>query len=331
MPKHRIEIAPSATTIFSFATFFFLVAVCSAEDPYRYFTWAITYGNIYPLGFLQQVTLYLYFCISTLLRTIISSLTYTTTCLNPFSSLGGFGGIRILSRRSIPVPFPEPAADYTALIGDWYKYNHTLLKDVLDQGMMIKRPEGILVNGRGWNGATFRWNKKNTVGNSRASIECRVKEGKHKPPRRIHGSFCRTNLTASGPRPILKVHITMVKSHHSNNSPCQLCRSNNGKQRLLQDWSVFRLGSISDYPIAAGMYLDTSVMAADFRAFTEIVFENHEDLVQTWHLDGYNLFIVGMGGGKWTTASRSQYNLKDAVWRCTTQVYTKSWTTIMWL
>ena len=39
---------------------------------------------------------------------------------------GGFGGIRVLSRPQIPVPFPPPAADYTALIGDWYRANHTV-------------------------------------------------------------------------------------------------------------------------------------------------------------------------------------------------------------
>ena len=40
---------------------------------------------------------------------------------------GGFGGIRILSRPRIPVPFPDPAGDYTVLIGDWYKSNHTVI------------------------------------------------------------------------------------------------------------------------------------------------------------------------------------------------------------
>jgi Multicopper oxidase len=39
---------------------------------------------------------------------------------------GGFGGIRVLSRPMIPVPFPPPAADYTLLIGDWFKANHTV-------------------------------------------------------------------------------------------------------------------------------------------------------------------------------------------------------------
>lgn len=37
---------------------------------------------------------------------------------------GGFGAIKILSRPRIPVPFPDPAGDYSILIGDWYKYDH---------------------------------------------------------------------------------------------------------------------------------------------------------------------------------------------------------------
>ncbi|MBA0807974.1 hypothetical protein Gohar_023744 [Gossypium harknessii] len=35
-----------------------------------------------------------------------------------------------------------------------------------------------------------------------------------------------------------------------------------------------------------------------------------------------------MDGGQWTAASRNGYNLRDAVSRCTTQVYPKSWTAI---
>ncbi|CAN4123053.1 unnamed protein product [Withania somnifera] len=35
-----------------------------------------------------------------------------------------------------------------------------------------------------------------------------------------------------------------------------------------------------------------------------------------------------MDGGQWTQASRDGYNLRDAVSRCTAQVYPKSWTAI---
>ena len=39
---------------------------------------------------------------------------------------GGFGGIRILSRPRIPVPFPAPSGDFTVLAGDWFKRDHTV-------------------------------------------------------------------------------------------------------------------------------------------------------------------------------------------------------------
>lgn len=44
---------------------------------------------------------------------------------------GGFGGIRILSRPRIPVPFPEPAGDYTVLIGDWYRFDNQVFHYLL--------------------------------------------------------------------------------------------------------------------------------------------------------------------------------------------------------
>lgn len=56
---------------------------------------------------------------------------------------------------------------------------------------------------------------------------------------------------------------------------------------------VFRVGSISDRPTGGGLYLDTSVLGADYRAFVEIIFQNDEDIVQSWHLDGYQFFVVG--------------------------------------
>lgn len=33
----------------------FIVAI-DGEDPYRFFTWNVTYGDIYPLGVKQQVS-----------------------------------------------------------------------------------------------------------------------------------------------------------------------------------------------------------------------------------------------------------------------------------
>ncbi|EXB88234.1 L-ascorbate oxidase-like protein [Morus notabilis] len=346
---------------------------------------------------------------------------------------GGFGGIRILSRPRIPVPFPDPSGDYTILIGDWYKTNHTDLKDHLDGGKKLPFPDGILVNGRGPNGysltveqgKTYRLRISN-VG-LQHSLNFRIQnhklklvevEGTHTlqttyssldvhvgqsysvlftadqpgqdyyivvstrftapevltttgvlhysnsagpvsgpppggPTIQIDWSLnqarsIRTNLTASGPRPNPQgsYHyglINLTKTYILSSSAGQI----NDKQRYgfnsvsfvpadtplkLADYynigGVFRVGSISDRPYGGALYLDTAVLGADYRAFVEFVFQNDEDIVQSLHLDGYSFFVVGMDGGQWTESSRNQYNLRDAVSRCTTQVYPNSWTAI---
>lgn len=66
---------------------------------------------------------------------------------------------------------------------------------------------------------------------------------------------------------------------------------------------VFRLGGIPDAPpppaatgggAAAEVRNETSVMDSDHRSFVEVVLENGEDGgVQSWHLDGYSVFVVG--------------------------------------
>ena len=123
----------------------------------------------------------------------------------------------------------------------------------------------------------------------------------------------RQNLTASGPRPNPQgsYHYGMVNITRTiklaNSAPII-----NGKKRYavnsvsftpadtplkLADYynisGVFNLGSIPDYPVGGWNYLRTSVMAADFRGFAEVVFENSEDILQSWHIDGHFFFVVG--------------------------------------
>ncbi|KAG2698224.1 hypothetical protein I3760_07G140400 [Carya illinoinensis] len=464
------------------------LALVGAEDPYRFFNWNVTYGDIYPLGVRQQGILIngqfpgpdIHSVTNdNLIINVFNSLdepfllswngvqnrrnsfedgVYGTTCPIPpgknftyilqvkdqigsfyyFPSLafhkaaGGFGGIRILSRPRIPVPFPDPAGDYTVLIGDWYKANHTDLKAILDRGNRLPFPDGILINGRGPGGVSFNVEQGKTyrlrISNVglQNSLNFRIQnhkltlvevEGTHTlqttyssldvhpgqsysvlvtadqpaqayyvvvssrftseiltttailrysnsagqvsgpppggPTIQIDWSLnqarsIRTNLTASGPRPNPQgsYHyglINTTKTIRLQSSAGQV----GGKQRYavnsvsfipadtplkLADYfkigGVFRVGSISDNPTGGGIYLDTSVLGLDYRAFVEIVFENPEDIVQSWHLSGYSFWVVGMNGGEWTAASRDQYNLRDAVARCTTQVYPKSWTAI---
>lgn len=465
-----------------------LAIVARAESPYRFFTWNVTYGDIYPLGVRQQGILIngqfpgpdIHSVTNdNLIINVHNSLpepfliswngvqqrrnsyedgVYGTTCPIPpgknftyilqvkdqigsyfyFPSVGfqkaagGFGGIRILSRPLIPVPFPEPAGDFTVLIGDWYKANHNKLKAILDRGHKLPSPDGILINGHGSSGASFTVEQGKTyrfrISNVglQHSLNFRIQghkmklvevEGTHTvqttyssldvhvgqsysvlvtmdqpaqdfyivvstrftnkvltttgtlhysnsarpvsgpvpggPTTQIDWSLnqarsIRTNLTASGPRPNPQgsYHyglINISRTIRLESSAGQV----NGKQRYavnsvsfipadtplkLADYfkigGVFRIGSIPDQPTGGNIFLDTSVMGADFRAFVEIVFQNHENIVQSWHIDGYNFWVVGMDGGVWTPASRNEYNLRDAVSRCTTQVYPKSWTAI---
>ncbi|GMI82450.1 SKU5 similar 5 [Hibiscus trionum] len=465
-----------------------LFASARAEDPYRFFTWNVTYGDIFPLGVRQTGILIngqfpgpdIHSVTNdNLIINVFNSLdepfliswngvqnrrnsyedgVYGTTCPIPpgknftyilqvkdqigsfyyFPSLGfhkaagGFGGIRILSRPRIPVPFPDPAGDYTVLVGDWYKSNHTDLRAQLDGGNMLPFPDGILINGRGPGGASFNVEQGKTyrlrISNVglQNSLNFRIQnhrlmlvevEGTHTlqttyssidlhvgqsmsvlftadqpakdyyivvssrfttpvltstatlrysnsagpvsgpppggPTIEIDWSLnqarsIRKNLTASGPRPNPQgsYHYGLINTTRTiilANSAGQV----NGKQRYgvnsvsfvpadtplkLADYfkidGVYRIGSISDKPTGGGIYLDTSVMNTDYRAFIEIVFQNDEDIIQSWHLNGYNFFLVGMDGGQWTPASRDGYNLRDAVSRCTTQVYPKSWTAV---
>uniref|UniRef100_A0A0A0K1K9 Uncharacterized protein n=1 Tax=Cucumis sativus TaxID=3659 RepID=A0A0A0K1K9_CUCSA len=255
---------------------------------------------------------------------------------------GGFGGFKIQSRSIIPIPFPTPAGEFTVLAGDWYSKNHTDLRAILDGGSDLPSPDGLLINGRGLNGNTF------TV--EQASVSGPPPGG---PTFQIDWSLeqarsLRRNLTANGPRPNPQgsyhyrlINVTRTIRLHST-APII-----NGKQRYavnsvsfipadtplkLADYfkisGVFSLGSIPDYPTGGDAYLQTSVMNADFRGYAEVVFENPEDVVQSWHVDGHNFFVVGMDGGQWIPASRLTYNLRDTISRCTVQVYPKSWTAV---
>lgn len=105
--------------------------------------------------------------------------------LNLHKAAGGYGSIKVYSRPQIPVPFPPPAGDHVVLAGDWFKRSHRVspstfvlsgnwwnhcifsqrwwssilflqqLKYFLDGGHNLPVPDGLIINGRGWNGYTF--------------------------------------------------------------------------------------------------------------------------------------------------------------------------------
>ncbi|OAY33836.1 L-ascorbate oxidase homolog [Manihot esculenta] len=92
---------------------------------------------------------------------------------------------------------------------------------------------------------------------------------------------------------------------------------------------VFSVDSIQSLPSGGPAYVATSVIPASLHDFVEVIFQNNEYAMQSWHLDGYDFWVVGYGKGQWTPARRRSYNLVDALTRHTAQVYPNSWTAIL--
>lgn len=93
---------------------------------------------------------------------------------------------------------------------------------------------------------------------------------------------------------------------------------------------VFSYDLVKDEPPKGhAVVVAPSVVNATFRNFVEIIFENQENTIQTWHLDGYSFFAVAIEPGTWSPEKRKNYNLLDAVSRHTIHVYPKSWAAVM--
>ncbi|KAL1819980.1 hypothetical protein ACET3Z_014849 [Daucus carota] len=82
-------------------------------------------------------------------------------------------------------------------------------------------------------------------------------------------------------------------------------------------------------PQNRSLQMHTSIVNATYKGFVEIILVNNDTAVQSFHLDGYSFFVVGMAYGEWTPNSRSSYNKYDAIFRCTTQVFPGAWTAIL--
>ncbi|XP_020082108.1 monocopper oxidase-like protein SKU5 isoform X2 [Ananas comosus] len=75
--------------------------------------------------------------------------------------------------------------------------------------------------------------------------------------------------------------------------------------------------------------VDTSIINGTYKGFMEIIFQNNGSTIQSYHLDGYAFFVVGMDFGTWTENSRGTYNKWDGVARSTVQVFPGAWTAIL--
>ncbi|KAK4480610.1 hypothetical protein RD792_013688 [Penstemon davidsonii] len=74
--------------------------------------------------------------------------------------------------------------------------------------------------------------------------------------------------------------------------------------------------------------MDRSIINGTYRGFIEIIVQNNDTVMQTFHMDGYSFFVVGMGHGDWTENNRGSYNRWDAISRSTVQVFSGGWTSV---
>uniref|UniRef100_A0A251VBM3 Putative cupredoxin n=1 Tax=Helianthus annuus TaxID=4232 RepID=A0A251VBM3_HELAN len=82
-------------------------------------------------------------------------------------------------------------------------------------------------------------------------------------------------------------------------------------------------------PLTGPPKMETSVINGTYRGFMEVILQNNETKMHSYHMDGYAFFVVGMGYGEWTNDSRGTYNKWDGIARATTQVYPGAWTAIL--
>ncbi|KAE9451616.1 hypothetical protein C3L33_16480, partial [Rhododendron williamsianum] len=83
------------------------------------------------------------------------------------------------------------------------------------------------------------------------------------------------------------------------------------------------------WPLNGPPRSDISSINGTYKGFVEIILQNNDTVVQSFHMDGYSFFVVGMDYGEWTNDSRKSYNKWDAIFRCTIQVFPGGWTAIM--
>ena len=127
--------------------------------------------------------------------------------------------------------------------------------------------------------------------------------------------FCvgRRNLTANAARPnpqgsfhygTIPIQRTLILANSATKINGTLIYAVNGISYVnpatplkLADYynisGVFKLNSIKDTPPSGPAVFGTSVIGTTLHDFIEIVFQNNETTLQSWHLDGYTFWTVG--------------------------------------
>ncbi|MBA0784200.1 hypothetical protein Gotri_001792 [Gossypium trilobum] len=363
---------------------------------------------------------------------------YPVTAMH--KAAGGFGGLRINSRLLIPVPYADPADDYTLIAGDFFNKGYTSLKKVLESGRNLGRCDGVHINGKVAKGdgndeplftmeagKTYKYRICNagiktslnvrfqghtmklvemegshTVQNDYESLDVHVGQcfgvlvtadqepkdyfvvastrftqrevtatgvirytnGKGAPSPKLppppvgwawslnQFRTFRWNLTASAARPnpqgsykygSVNITRTIKLANTAQKVDGKLRYAINGASyvepttplKLAEYYGVadkvFKYDTIPDDPPAeiTKVTMEPVVLNLTHRNFMEIIFENRETAIQSYHLCGYAFFAVAVETGQWSPEKRKNYNLLDAVSRHTIQVFPKSWAAIL--
>ncbi|KAF3645231.1 putative dof zinc finger protein DOF5.1-like [Capsicum annuum] len=251
----------------------------------------------------------------------------------------GFGGINILARSVIPIPYPKPFEQFTLLVSDWWKTDNKVLQQILDQGQDFPFPDALHINGRpnslkftGMKGYAYLFRVSN-VGLT-ASINVRIQghtlklvevEGSH-TMQEVYESLDihvgqsmaflvtlhanpKDNIVASTrfTKPILTV--TAILHYQGSNIPAS---------KPLPVGPTYQPNKIKDNPPHGPMVLDTSVFNFTLHDFVEIVFQNNEN-VTTFSLITLMAMIFGLSVWFWPVEHKNEEKVQSS--RCHNQKY----------
>ncbi|KAJ0261793.1 Monocopper oxidase-like protein SKS2 [Hirschfeldia incana] len=75
--------------------------------------------------------------------------------------------------------------------------------------------------------------------------------------------------------------------------------------------------------------LGSSIINATYRSFVQVIFQNNDTRVQSFHIDGYSFYVVAMDFGIWSEDRKGTYDNWDAISRSTIEVYPGAWTAVL--
>ncbi|KAK6136329.1 hypothetical protein DH2020_029900 [Rehmannia glutinosa] len=303
------------------------VVLAHAEDPYLFYTWNVKYATLSPLGVPQQVI------------TIndqfpgpwINSTSNNNIVVNVFNHLDEpllFTWNGIQQRKNswqegtlgtnCPI---QPGTNFTFhfqvkdQIGSYYYYPTTALHRAAGgYGPLTIHSRDLIPVPFDWPEAEYNVLVGDWYAKSHATLKKQLDAGRTigKPD----------GVIINGKNGIFVNGV----SHTNTETPLKLAEYFGVSDK------VFKYDIIKDEPaenVGDKITMAPNVINATFRNFVEIIFENQEKSVQSWHLSGYSFFAVAIEPGRWTPEKRKNYNLIDAVSRHTIHVYPKSWAAIM--